>query len=117
MNHIEQFVADSLFPPIKELRPRFLDISSVSGLTSVIIGMRRMGKTFRLFPISIFSRSLRLREVYPRNIYTIDPGLSLSVSSAGVSNFGSRVENCVFLTLQIRLRSVKIRSRNDFCCK
>ncbi|MCK5132175.1 MAG: ATP-binding protein [Candidatus Sabulitectum sp.] len=57
---------------------------------------------FLLFPISVFNRSLRVREVNPRKIYTIDPGLSFSVSSAGVSNLGSRLENCVFLNLRKR---------------
>ncbi len=60
---------------------------------------------FLLFPISIFSRSLRVREVNPRKIYSIDPGLSFAVSSAGVSNIGSRVENCVFLSLRKRFYS------------
>lgn len=60
---------------------------------------------FLLFTVSVFNRSLRVREVNPRKIYAIDPGLSFAVSSAGVSNLGSRLENCIFLNLRKRFYS------------
>jgi len=60
---------------------------------------------FLLFTIPVFNRSLRVREVNPRKVYTIDPGLSFAMTSAGAASLGSRLENCVYLNLRKRFSS------------
>jgi uncharacterized protein len=62
---------------------------------------------FLLFSIPVFSRSLRVREANPRKVYAVDPGLAFAVAPAGVSNFGARLENAVYLELRRRLRGTR----------
>ncbi len=60
---------------------------------------------FLLFTVPVFNRSLRVREVNPKKLYSIDPGLSFAFTPAGVTNVGSRLENCVYLNLRNRYSS------------
>lgn len=62
---------------------------------------------FLLFTIPIFDRSLRVREVNPKKVYAIDPGLAFAVSPAGVSNLGARLENAVYLELRRRVQGTR----------
>lgn len=62
---------------------------------------------FLLFTISVFNRSLRVREANPKKVYAVDPGLAFAVSPAGVSNMGARLENAVYLELRRRLRGTR----------
>ncbi|KAF0209428.1 MAG: ATP-binding protein [Actinomycetota bacterium] len=62
---------------------------------------------FLLFTIPVFDRSLRVREVNPKKVYAIDPGLAFAVSPAGVSNLGARLENAVYLELRRRLQGTR----------
>lgn len=59
---------------------------------------------FLLFSIPVFDRSLRVREVNPKKVYAVDPGLAFAVAPAGVSNLGARLENAVYLELRRRYR-------------
>ncbi len=62
---------------------------------------------FLLFTVSLFSRSLRVRQSNLRKIYAVDPGLAYSIAPAGSANLGARLENAVYL--ELRRRSVILR--------
>jgi predicted AAA+ superfamily ATPase len=62
---------------------------------------------FLLFTVPVFARSLRAREVNPKKVYAIDPGLAFAVAPAGVSNLGARLENTVYLELRRRLHGAR----------
>ena len=62
---------------------------------------------YLLFTIPVFDRSLRVREVNPKKVYAVDPGLAFAVSPAGASNLGARLENSVYLELRRRLRGAR----------
>lgn len=55
---------------------------------------------YLVFPISLHSTSERQRQVNPKKIYAIDPGLVLASSFQQGENFGSLFENLVFLDLR-----------------
>lgn len=59
---------------------------------------------FLVFTVPVYSRSLRVREVNPRKVYAIDPGLAFAIAPAGTSNVGARLENAVYLELRRRRR-------------
>jgi predicted AAA+ superfamily ATPase len=49
MEHIEQILMDFMERPLPEVRPRTTVISRIPGKASVVVGMRRSGKTCLLF--------------------------------------------------------------------
>jgi predicted AAA+ superfamily ATPase len=58
---------------------------------------------FLVFPVSIFRKSLKARQVNPRKIYAIDPGLVRAMSFVTAVDRGARLENMVYLELRRRL--------------
>ncbi|MHB0980623.1 MAG: ATP-binding protein [Thermoleophilia bacterium] len=57
---------------------------------------------FLVFGIQVFRRSLRSRQVNPRKMYAIDPGLAYATSHAAATDLGARLENAVYLELRRR---------------
>jgi predicted AAA+ superfamily ATPase len=62
---------------------------------------------YLLFTVSIFNRSIRVRESNPRKVYAVDSGLAFAVAPSGVSNLGTRLENAVYLELRRRGQSLR----------
>ncbi len=60
---------------------------------------------FLCFTVSIFRKSLRSRQVNPRKIYAIDPGLTAAMSHVIAEDRGRRLENAVYLDLRRRFGS------------
>ncbi|MDR2337266.1 MAG: ATP-binding protein [Deltaproteobacteria bacterium] len=52
-----------------------------------------------LFPVKLFSTSLNKQNVNPKKIYCIDHSFVSSISTSFNSNFGSKIENLVFIHL------------------
>ncbi|MEW6366158.1 MAG: ATP-binding protein [Acidobacteriota bacterium] len=59
---------------------------------------------FLAFAIPRFAASQRVREMSPKKIYPIDPGLARAMSHISVVDVGSRLETAVYLELRRRLR-------------
>jgi predicted AAA+ superfamily ATPase len=55
---------------------------------------------FLLYPVEIFTRSEKARQVNPRKIYLIDPGLIESMSFKMTEDRGALLENLVFVHLR-----------------
>lgn len=62
-----------------------------------------LADAFLLFPVEIFRRSLRARQVSPKKAYAIDPGLAFAVSHALSQDVGARLETAVYLECRRRL--------------
>ncbi|MCZ7663821.1 MAG: ATP-binding protein [Thermoleophilia bacterium] len=57
---------------------------------------------FLVFGIQAFRRSLRARQVNPRKMYAVDPGLAFATSHAATADLGARLETAVYLELRRR---------------
>jgi len=68
--------------------------------------LKHFEDAFLVFPISIFRRSLKARQVNPRKIYAVDPGLVRAMSFVTATDRGARLENMVYLELRRRLQRV-----------
>jgi predicted AAA+ superfamily ATPase len=86
----------SVHKTYNDLRSRGISI----GKDSLYSLLNHFTDAFLLFTISIFSRSVRVRQSNPRKIYAVDPGLAYSVAPAGAANLGARLENAVYLELR-----------------
>ena len=62
-----------------------------------------LADAFLVFPVEIFRRSLRARQVSPKKAYAIDPGLAFAVSHALSQDVGARLETAVYLECRRRL--------------
>ncbi|MCJ7797888.1 MAG: ATP-binding protein, partial [Thermoleophilia bacterium] len=58
-----------------------------------------LNDAFLVFGIQVFRQSLRARQVNPRKIYAIDPGLAFATSHISALDLGSRLETAVYLDL------------------
>ncbi|MHB8868604.1 MAG: ATP-binding protein [Thermoleophilia bacterium] len=58
---------------------------------------------FLVFGIQVFRRSLRARQVNPRKVYAVDPGLAYATSYAAATDLGARLETAVYLELRRRI--------------
>lgn len=67
--------------------------------------LNHLTDAFLLSSVTLFHRSLRVRQSNPRKVYTVDPGLSFAFSPSGTSNTGRRLEEAVFLQLRRRAAS------------
>ena len=59
--------------------------------------------SFLVFGVQVFKRSLRARQVNPRKVYAIDPGLVMATQHISTDNLGSRLETAVFVELHQQL--------------
>jgi predicted AAA+ superfamily ATPase len=66
-----------------------------------------LSDAFLVFGIQVFRQSLRARQVNPRKIYAIDPGLAFATSHISAVDLGSRLETAVYLELRRRLGRVR----------
>ena len=66
-----------------------------------------LSDAFLVFPVSIFRRSLRARQIAPKKAYAVDPGLALAMSHALTEDVGRRLETTVYLELRRRLGRVR----------
>lgn len=55
---------------------------------------------YLVFPVSLFSESLRQEQTNPRKIYAIDPGLIKAYTFSLNNNYGHLFENLIFLDLK-----------------
>jgi predicted AAA+ superfamily ATPase len=65
--------------------------------------LEHLSDAFLVFPINVFRRSFKARQVNPRKIYAIDPGLVRAMSHVAAVDYGVRLENMVYLELRRRL--------------
>jgi predicted AAA+ superfamily ATPase len=68
--------------------------------------LAHLAEAYLFYPVEVHSRSVRQRQVNPRKVYTIDPGLSHAVSLAHARDREAALESCVFMAL--RRRGVEI---------
>jgi predicted AAA+ superfamily ATPase len=57
-------------------------------------------EAYLLYPIEIYDLSLRKRQINPKKIYTIDPGIITVYSKNTLFDLGPAFENAVFLQLR-----------------
>jgi len=55
-----------------------------------------------LYPVTIRRTSYRARQVNPRKVYAVDPGLAAAVAHPSVDDMGHLLENAVYLELRRR---------------
>lgn len=55
---------------------------------------------YLVFPVALYSRSIRQTQTNPRKIYAVDPGLVKAFSLGFSKNYGHLFENIVFLDLK-----------------
>jgi len=61
-----------------------------------------MNNAYLIFPLSVFSYSVKRQLIAPKKIYAVDTGLARSVSQSTLENTGKLLENAVFLELKRR---------------
>ncbi len=64
--------------------------------------LEHLTDAFLVFGIEVFRRSLRARQVNPRKMYAVDPGLAFATSHAAATDLGARLETAVYLELRRR---------------
>jgi predicted AAA+ superfamily ATPase len=62
-----------------------------------------LSDAFFVFGIQVFRQSLRARQVNPRKVYAIVPGLAFTTSHVSATDLGSRLETAVYPDLRRRL--------------
>ncbi|MDA2936537.1 ATP-binding protein [Patescibacteria group bacterium AH-259-L05] len=77
----------------------FLKLGSVNTVKSYIDYLEN---SFLLFPVTIFSYSLKQQFIAPKKIYCIDNGLANAISFRFSKNRGKFLENLVFIELKRR---------------
>jgi predicted AAA+ superfamily ATPase len=85
----------------------FHNMSKLVGLSTdtVVEYVKYMEDAFFIFPVPVFSYSIKSQEISPKKVYCIDTGIRSTVGFKFSEDYGRTVENIVFVELKRRFSS------------
>lgn len=90
-------------------------ISNISSITTIKDYIEYMQNSYLLFEINLYDVSLKRQLINPKKIYSIDTGLSSSISFRFSEDLGRILENIVFLELKRKNYEIFYHRKNKEC--